>query len=354
MIPHSRPTLDEEDAQRVLDVVRSGQLVQGREVAAFEKELAETVGLFDAVAVSSGTAALHLALRALEIGPGDEVLIPSFVCTALLHAVRQTGASPVLADCDPATYNLSPTDAKRRITPRTRAVIVPHLFGQAADLEAIQTLGLPVIEDCAQSLGSLYHQQPTGGFGVLAVFSFYATKVIATGEGGMVSSRDTALLERIRDLRDYDEKEEDTQRYNCKMTDMQAALGRSQLRKLPAFIARRQAIAAVYSRAFAPLGLAVPATGDNRTHIYYRYILRHDNASGLMAALEGLGIAARRPVFRPLHAYLGEKGYPEAEEVWRETLSLPLYPSLSEDETERIVSAMTSLFAKGLECHVLL
>jgi dTDP-4-amino-4,6-dideoxygalactose transaminase len=135
---------------------------------------------------------------------------------------------------------------------------------------------------------------------------------------------------------------------------MQAALGRSQLRKLSSFIARRQAIAAVYNRAFAPLGLAIPATGNNRTHIYYRYVLRHGDAWALMAALEGLGIAARRPIFRPLHAYLGKKGYPEAERAWRETLSLPLYPSLSEDETDRIVTAMTSLFAKGLERHVLL
>jgi perosamine synthetase len=191
------------------------------------------VGIHSAVTVSSGTTALHLALAALPIHPGDEVIIPSFVCTALLNAIRLTGATPVLADCDETHFNLSVTDVKKRLSSRTKALIVPHLFGQAADLNELLAIGLPVIEDCAQSLGSRYEGKMTESFGTLAVFSFYATKFLATGEGGMVASSDAGLMEHIRDLRYYDEKDDDRIRFNCKMTDMHAALGRSQLRRLP-------------------------------------------------------------------------------------------------------------------------
>ena len=184
MIPHSRPTLSNEDAQRVARVITSGAIAQGREVAAFEQRLAARLGVESVAVVSSGSAALELALGALGVGAGHEVLIPSYVCDALYHAVRRVGATPVLVDADPATLSLSAKDALARRTSRTRAVIVPHAFGLATDLEPFQALEVPVIEDCAQALGAeLDDGRPAGSRGALAVCSFYATKMIAAGAG---------------------------------------------------------------------------------------------------------------------------------------------------------------------------
>jgi len=342
MIPHSRPTLGEEEVLAVAEVLRYGHIVQGSEVHRFEAELAGQVDAANAVAVSSGTAALHLALVALGVGEGDEVIIPSFVCAALLNAVRHVRATPVLADINPDTFNIDVRDVEHRLTPRTKAIIVPHLFGLPAGIRQIIALGVPVIEDCAQSLGSLLAGAPTGSFGLLSVFSFYATKVICTGEGGMVASRDAGLLERIRDLRDYDEKEDDRTRYNYKLTDLQAAMGRVQLRKLPDFIARRQAIAARYDNLLMERGIPRPASPPNREAIPYRYVVRMERLEEFLAAGREAGIGYRRPVFKPLHRMLGRTGYPQTEAAFSTALSIPLYPSLSDAEVKIILNHLSS------------
>src|SRR5712664_4068124 len=245
IIPHSRPTLGDDDAERVARVVRGGQVAQGPEVEGFEGELTRLLGAADAAAVSSGSVALELALRTLEVGPGDEVIVPTYACDAVYHAVTRCGATPVLADADPETLGLSAADATRRRTARTRAVIVVHPFGLAVDLDDFQALGVALVEDCAQTLGAVLGGHPVGARGGLAVCSFYATKLLTTGEGGAVTGR-ADLVARARDARDYDERDDLTPRFNYKMTDMQAALGRSQLVRLDAFIARRRALAARY------------------------------------------------------------------------------------------------------------
>lgn len=347
MIPHSRPSIAEKDIQGVINVLQSGNLVQGEQVVHFEEELASFVGVHSAVAVSSGTAALHLALLTLDIKSGDEVIIPSFVCTALLNAVRYVDAKPVLADIDEYHFNMDAEDVRRRLTPRTRAIIVPHLFGQAADLDKLITLGVPIIEDCAQSLGSLYRGKMTGSFGILSVFSFYATKLMATGEGGMVASDNPALVERIRDLRDYDEKDDDRLRYNYKMTDIQATLGRTQLRQLPGFLEKRRAIAGRYDRKLQEMGLEIPRQQGDRTHIYFRYVIRHNQSESIIRALNALDIACRRPIHKPLHHHLGFNDLPITENIWREALSIPIYPALNEAEISKIVSSLNTLCKKG-------
>jgi dTDP-4-amino-4,6-dideoxygalactose transaminase len=345
LIPHSKPSITDDDAERVARVVRSGRLAQGPEVAAFERELAARLGVPDAAAVASGTVALELALGALGVGAGDEVLIPTYVCDALHHAVRRAGATPVLVDADPATHSLSAKDALARRTRRTRAVIVPHAFGLAADLEPFQALEVPVIEDCAQALGAeLEGGRPAGSGGTLAVGSFYATKMIAAGEGGVVAGA-AALVARAREARDYDERETLAPRTNAKLTDMAAALARGQLARLDAFVARRRALAARYRALLAGAPARLPAEHGPR-HVYHRFVLGLDRDPAVVAeALAARGVAARRPVFRPVHRALGLGGYPEADRLWAESLSIPCYPALTDDEAEHVARALRTVLA---------
>ena len=344
-IPHSRPTLSDDDAERVARIVRGGQLAQGPEVAALEEELAQFLGVAAAAAVSSGSAALELALRALDVGPGHEVIIPTYVCDALYHAVTRCGATPVLADADPETLGLSAADAARRRTSRTRAIIVVHPFGLAVDLAEFQRLGVAVIEDCAQTLGATLGGRPVGGRAGLAVCSFYATKLLTTGEGGAVAGP-ADLVARARDARDYDGRTELGPRFNYKMTDMQAALGRSQLPRLGVFIARRRALAARYRTALARAPRCrVPADCGDR-HVYHRFVVAIDKPlDPVLAHLEHRGVAARRPVFRPIHRALGLSGYPSADRLWAQSLSLPCYPSLTDAEADTVTSALTDALA---------
>jgi len=320
----------------------AGKAAKGPEEQTPPTAPAQAAGSFGAVAVSSGTAALHLTLLALGIGAGDEVIIPSYACVALWHAVRYTGAEPVLADSETETFNIYAADVKRRRTVKTRAVIVPHLFGQSADLRELIALGIPVIEDCAQSLGCCYQGRPTGSWGTAAVFSFYATKVIAAGEGGLIASRDARLIEKVRDLRDYDEKESLNLRFNYKLTDIQAALARSQFSKLPSLIDRRLMIARRYDHVLLGAGREPPPRKDGRGHIFFRYVFLHDAATTFLSAMEERGVTCRRPVFRPLHHYLQRPGYEATEYIWEHAVSVPLYPGLSEEEIAAVAGALKS------------
>ncbi len=343
MISHSRPTIDQDDCNCVLDVLKSGHLVQGKHVAGFEEALSSFIGIANGVAVSSGTAALHLALIALGAGKGDEVIIPSYVCSSLLNAVMYVEAIPVIADIDRFTFNIDVDDLEKRITKKTKAIIVPHMFGLAAEMDRIISLGIPVIEDCAQSIGALYKGHYTGSFGVCSIFSFYATKMLATGEGGMVLSNDDRLISIVRELRDYDEKDQYSICYNYKMTDFQAALGTSQLKKITSFVKKRKEIAQFYNMELKKIGFPIPVVCGDREHIYYRYVLLDNNCSGIIEEMEKRGIECRRPVFKPLHRYLGLPGYPVAEEIWKQAVSIPIYPFLRDEEINRIIDSMKTL-----------
>ena len=344
-IAHSRPTLGDGEAQAVAAVVRSGQIAEGRVVADFEKAFAKKMGVQDAVAVSSGTAALHLTLLAMDVGPGDEVIIPSFVCTALLHAIEYVGAKPVLAEIDPQTYNIDASDVRKRMTRQTRAIIVPHLFGLAADLDGLLKLDVPLIEDCAQAAGGTYRHKLLGTFGQAAIFSFYATKVMASGEGGMVISQSPEWLERIRDLKTYDQKPADRIRYNYKMTDMQAALGKVQLGRLDDFISRRRKIAQNYIRALKTLAVKLPV--DQAEHIYYRFAVGLDSdCEPMIKNLMRQGIGCARPIFLPIHRHLKMEGFAITDRAWKTTLSLPIYPSLPSGAIDQVINCFISNYAK--------
>ena len=344
-IPHSRPTLGEAEIQAVAKVIKSGHIAEGEVVARFEKNFAAKMGVQHAVAVSSGTAALHLALLAMGIGPDEEVIIPSYVCTALLHAVQYVGARPVPAEIDPLTYNIDPDDVKKRITTRTGAIIVPHMFGLAADLDKLLKLDVPIIEDCAQAVGGTYQQKMLGTFGDIAIFSFYATKVMATGEGGMVTSNSPEIIERVRDLKTYDQKKSDQVRYNYKMTDVQAALGEMQLGRLDDFIEGRRKIARQYFKSLKSLDIKISA--EKAGHIYYRFVVGLEtDCDWFIRKLAQKAVGCARPVFLPIHRHLKMDGYPVTDKVWETSLSIPIYPSLNNSEIEQIIAGFIGVYEK--------
>jgi perosamine synthetase len=344
-IPHSKPTLGPEEAKAVSKVIESGYIAEGEVVNKFESAFAEFLGVDYAMSTNSGTSALHLTLLAMGVGPGDEVIIPSYVCSALLNAVNYAGATPILAEINPDTHNMDAADAKGRISNRTKAIIVPHLFGLAADLEPLIELDVPVIEDCAQSIGATYHQRPVGTIGEAAIFSFYATKVITTAEGGMVITNSRDIAEGIRDLKTYDKREDYKIRFNYKMTDIQAALGIVQLERLESIIRRRKAIAEEYNSAFCAFDLKLPPADSG--HIYFRYVLglKMDSMPWIQV-LSRMGIVCDRPIHFPLHRNLKLSGFPATEKAWKQSLSIPIYPTLTDEEISRIIDSVTTCHKK--------
>jgi len=353
MIPHSRPSIDEEDLRATAEVLRSGQIAQGPYVERFERAMAGFFGLRGGVAVSSGTASLELALRALRIGPGDEVIMPSYVCSAPWLATQRVGAQARLVDIDLSTFNIDPLAVSRVVNDKTRAIIVPHLFGLPADLTALERLGIPLIEDCAQTLGVTEQGRPVGTVGQLTICSFYATKLLCTGEGGMVLSNEGTLLDRVRSLREYDGTPTlDPSSSNLKLTDLQAALGLSQLGRFSNFLERRWFLAATYREALSLKTAFLPSVPPGRTHGYYRFTIRiphlradPDGLLGLIRTLEQQGIRCRKPVFRPLHLYLGQSGFPNSDEADRTALSIPLYPDLTDKEVQQVHQSLTKVLS---------
>lgn len=335
-IPHSMPTLGQEEARGLQEVLASGNIATGEEVERFEQEMASYLDLRGGAATSSGTTALHLGLLALGVKEGDEVIIPSFTCSALLNAVNYCRATPVVVDVDEEQMNISFSSTQKALTKRTAAIVVAHMFGNPVeDMDDFLSLGPPLIEDCAQSLGATCRGRMTGTVGEIAMFSFYATKVITTGHGGMVVSRNDKLLERIMDLREYDKKGDYKVRYNYCMTDLQARMGHIQLGKLPSFLKTREERAQLYDKQIKGLeGVIVPRQGG----IHYRYVVRIKGGK-LKRIIEQLhqgGIEAQQPVFCPLHRYLGLDGFEATEKVYAEALSLPIYPRLESEEVSSI------------------
>lgn len=344
MIPHSKPSLDKRDFQVVNQVLSSGHIVQGRQVEQFEKEMARYSGHRSGVAVSSGTVALKLSLMALGVKEGDEVMIPSYVCAALWHAVQSLQAKPVLLDMDPDTFELDPDEIRRKKTRKTRALILVHSFGYPINMLRYTHLEVPIIEDVANSLGAEFQRQKVGKKGRLAITSFYATKMMTTGEGGMVLCDSPQSASEIRNWRSYDERGELGLAFNYKMTDFQAALGRAQLKRFPSFVQKRRRWAQFYSKSLSHLkGLVLPTLSQGSKPCYHRFVFRHKRASWLIRALNKKGICARKPIFKPLHAYLGAKRFPGSEILSREMISVPIYPTLTQKEAKMIVKTLNQL-----------
>ncbi|MCZ6634504.1 MAG: DegT/DnrJ/EryC1/StrS family aminotransferase [bacterium] len=344
MIPHSRPSLGPEEEEAACRVIRSGMLAQGREVAAFEEDLGKLLNADFVVALSSGSAALHLTLLALGIQSGDGVIMPAYVCTALLHAAAHVQAQPLLADITPQTLNIAPESVQRLLDQNARAILVPHMFGQSADLDALSQLGLPIVEDCAMALGATRHQKYLGTLGEIGIFSFYATKVLCAGEGGAIATSNAALADRVRDLREYDGRKDARPRFNYKMTDLQAAIARVQLQKLKGFVQKRRKMGQQYDLVLKHTSAQIPEFSEGS--FPFRYVIRHEKgAHTLVNEFEARGVAARQPVFYPLHKCLNQPPthLSQTELVYQEALSLPLYPALTESETHHILQVAQDL-----------
>jgi perosamine synthetase len=344
MIPHSSPFIAAAEIKAAAAVTASGRLATGEKAAELEKALCAKTGMRYGVAVNSGSAALHLALLSLGIKKGDAVILPDYGCAALLNAVLYTGATPVVADIEPDSPNLSFDSAKRKMDRRVKAIILPHLFGIAQDLSPFRRFGVPLIEDCAQAFGFKVNGKNVGGQGDISVFSFYATKLICAGEGGMVQTSDKRLWKTALDLREYDEKEDFRLRFNYKMSDLHAALALEQLKRLPEFIATRKAIARQYTDALGA-GAILPFA-EKKDNIYFRFILSgNDNAAKLIHRLEKAGIHARRPIFRLLSGYLGKSFCANSGKLQERAVSIPIYPAMAARERAKVVSALRRIFS---------
>jgi perosamine synthetase len=334
MIPHNRPTLGLEEQRAADRVLASGWIAQGREVEAFENELCGYLGLPErhAVAVSSGTAALFLALWVLD-AQGSAVACPAYACSALVNAIRLAGADPHFVDTAADSPNIDPSKLARATAGFS---IVAHMFGMPVDISAATKNGVVVIEDCAQALGASFAGAPVGVNGKVGIFSFYATKMITSGgQGGMLVSRDRGLADAARDYRQFDGRHDRKPRFNFQMADLQAAIGRVQLGKLPGFVARRDEIFARYRAA----GFDLLDEKTSGVPVRYRSVVRTDNPRAIIDRLAQYDIKAIVPVEDWELLGAAEK-YPNAAALTRTTVSLPTYPLLSDEELSRVLDAL--------------
>ncbi|MCI6575050.1 MAG: DegT/DnrJ/EryC1/StrS family aminotransferase [Arcanobacterium sp.] len=360
-IPAAKPLIGAEERAAVDAVLTSGMVAQGPQVAAFEEEFsAQMVEGVHCVAVNSGTSALHVGLLATGIGAGDEVIVPSFTFAATGNSVAIAGATPVFADIEADHFCLDPQDVEAKITDKTKAIMPVHLYGHPANMDALVEIArkhnLAIFEDCAQAHGASLHGKKVGTFGVFGGFSFYPTKNMTSGEGGMITTSDDEVARKARMIRNQGME----QRYanelvglNNRMTDINAAIGREQLKKVAAWTATRQQNAEFLTANIE--GVITPKVADDAVHVYHQYTIRvEDDRDGFQKALKdefniGSGVYYPIPNHRlpSLAPYAPGVDLPTTEMVAQQCLSLPVHPSLSQGDLERIVNAVNALAKAG-------
>jgi len=380
-LPFAQPDIGQAEIDEVVDTLRSGWLTSGPKVQAFEAAFREITGASHAVALSSATAGLHLALLAAGVGPGDEVVTTPFTFAATVNVILHCGATPVLADISEDDYNIDPAEVERRLTPRTKAVLPVHYGGQPCRMDELLALarprGLRVIEDAAHAIGASYHGRPVGVLSDAAVFSFYVIKSITTGQGGMLTTDDEQLAERVRLLSLHGLSRGAWNRYsaggswayqvlapgfNYVMTDIQAAIGIHQIKRLDEFQARRTHLAAMYDRLFAgvPEVIRPPVRADDLVHPWHLYPVRLDtdrlaiNRDDFIEELRARGIGTSVH-FIPVHLHpyfqealgVGPGDFPVAERVFEGLISLPLYPRMQDADVGRVVAAARDIIHAG-------
>lgn len=371
MIPYGKQTIEQDDIQAVVDVLKSDFLTTGPKIAEFEQTVADYVGAKYAVAISNGTSALHAACFAAGIGPGDEVITTPLTFAASANCVLYCGGTPVFADVDPKTYNIDPDDIRRKITDRTKAIIAVHLAGQPCDMDAIHSIarehGLIVIEDGAHALGSVYKGKKVGSLSDMTTFSFHPVKPITTGEGGMIVTDNEDFYKKMVLFRSHGITRDDSMMtrndgpwfyqqfdlgYNYRITDIQCALGCSQMKKLDRFLARRKEIVARYNEAFADCdNIITPyqlSDTESGWHLYIVQVKNCDRRQVFEAMREkGIGVNVHYiPVY--MHPYYQEHGYENvhcanAGEIYSHIISLPLYPGLTSEQQDYVIDTLKSL-----------
>jgi dTDP-4-amino-4,6-dideoxygalactose transaminase len=354
--------IGEAEIDAAVRVLRSGMVIQGPEVAAFEQEFGELVGGRHCVAVNSGTAALHLSLMALGFGPGDEVIIPSFSFAATANVVRLVGATPVFVDIEPGSFNLDPDAVAAAITPRTVAIMPVHLYGLPAAMDQIMAIAeqndLAVVEDAAQAHGAAIEGKQVGSFGIAGCFSFYPTKNMHSLEGGMVSTADANLARTLRLLRNQGMErryQNEIVGMNMRLTDVSAAIGRVQLGQLPEWTERRRANAAYLNEHLT--GVVTPPVSPGYRHVYHQYTIRvGGDRDAFSAALKELGVGSAAYYPTPIHRLrpflnadgtVGDWKLPETDRAAEEVLSLPIFPTLTQGQLDRIVEAVNTVAARA-------
>lgn len=375
MIPLSSPDILESDIEAVAEVLRSPRLSLGPMAEAFESAMASYVGIEHAVAVSSGTAGLHLCIRALNIGPGDEVLVPSFSFIAVANCVRYEQVTPVFVDIDPVTLNLDPAKIEAAITPRTRAILIVHTFGIPADMDAIESIAtrhnLFILEDACEAIGAEYQGRKAGSFGHAAVFAFYPNKQITTGEGGMVVTRDAAMATRIRALRNQGRYPSDDWfqhselGYNYRISDINCILGLRQIQRIESILKQRESVALAYSQRLATNSrlLLPPKSLPYRRISWFVYVLRladsftRQHRDIILQELTARGIGCGR-YFAPIHlqpAYTNWRtppSLPVTESCADRTIALPFFNRLAEDQVQQVCDALTNLLDQISRAHL--
>jgi dTDP-4-amino-4,6-dideoxygalactose transaminase len=349
-------SLKEEITAGILDVLEKTQFILGPNVSALEGEAAAHLGAGHAVTVASGTDALHLALAAAGIGAGDEVITSPFTFIATAEAIRYVGATPVFVDIDPRTFNIDPAQIEAAITPRTRAILPVHLFGQPADMPAIEAIcqrhGLLLVEDCAQSFGAATGARMTGTIGALGCFSFFPSKNLGCyGDGGMVTTNSAELAEEVRVLRNHGSKvryHHSVIGYNSRLDEIQAVILRAKLKHIAAYNEGRRRVAHRYSELLQGTGVTPPFEDGKGVHVYHQYTVLTDKRDPIMAALSAAQIASAVYYPIPLHrqevfaAQYADVSLPVSEEVASRCMSLPIFPEMSEAQVAQVVEVIKS------------
>ena len=357
----SKMYIDDQIHKVVSDVLNSGRYINGQNLKSFEDEFADLCSTKYAVGVNSGTSAILLSLMALGIGEGDEVIVPSHTFIATASPAKFLRATLVYADIDPEIYTIDPADVKRKITPRTKAIIPVHLYGHPCDMDPINELAMAnkiyVIEDACQAHGATYKGKKTGSLGDIACFSFFPSKnMTVLGDGGMITTNDSELAQKVRMMRDHGR----TQKYvhemfglNCRLSEVHAAIGREQLKHLTEWTERRRAIAARYDALFRDSAVIVPVEREWARHVYYMYVIRAKRRDNLAAYLKGKGIETGIHYPVPVHRQpylMSDVHLPITEQYVDEILSLPMHPQLSDEQVDYVASAVRN-FMENAECR---
>jgi len=357
MIPFIKPQLGQEEIDAVVAVMQSGMIAQASNVAEFEKEFAAYCDVEHAVAVNSGTAAIHTMLAALGVGPGDEVITTPFTFIATATPIAMCGATPVFVDIDPNTYNLDPAKVEAAITDKTKAIVAVHIFGQVPNWDALQQIatkhGVHLVEDAAQAVGAKWKGKRAGSLGEAGAFSTYATKNMSTGEGGLVTTNNAEIADFARRFRHHGQPlgtryTYEHLGYNYRMTDISAAIGREQLKKLDGWNARRREVGKAYNEAFKDLDAVSVFADQDAEHVYHLYSMRvHSDRDQFQNVLKDNEVSSG--VYYPIPLYRTKvfqtdqnvaEQFPVCEQVCSEILSIPCHPALTDDQVERVIKGV--------------